>query len=147
MSAEVYSRKQKCPLDARIVGWSWVLLALVPLVAGLSYLMDPCDTLVVPQYVLFGVVAVRSQMWAGVYWLITAGLSVVGGYGLTRLRSYGWWLLVVDLFNAGLNAARTPAQVRLLGAVLMVAYLGWAIFRASLYKPFTRPWRRHAEGQ
>lgn len=141
MTRESPDSTRKCPVDAKIVAISCIVMSVIPLIAGLSSLMEPDEPVRHPYYVLFGMVFVRLQLWAGIFCLIGVGFSVVTAYGLIRLRAYGWWLLVADILNGILRGVRTPEYITVLGLVLVVVYLGWAIFRWPLYKPIPRRWR------
>jgi hypothetical protein len=133
MTSKLPEDRFRCPLDVKIVGLSWILWGVVCFLGTLSYLLPPYAELPTPQYILFGVVSVSSELWGSIYWIFDAGLSVAVGYWLLRLRPYGWWILVVEIISGSLNGLRALGHINPFGVMLTVAFLGWAIFRFPLY--------------
>lgn len=141
-SGESSPAKRKCPWDAKAMGVIQMILSSVFFILSIGYVAEPKVELPFAHVIIFGMVSTRSSLLAGINYLTTTGLGILAGYGLIKLRPYGWWLLVISLVDGTLIGLRTPQWATPLGVSLLVLTFAWAIFRAKLYKPFS--WRRQS---
>lgn len=137
------TKGQRAPWDVWVVGSLCFVGAALYILGGLPRIfMSSCPHEVERNYVtLFGILSPSSPFWIGICYLVHAVFEVAEGYGLVRGRSYGWWLMIIGLFDrVALTIVQFPSSAYwgLLRLLLICVLLGWAIFRIRFYRPFEK---------
>ena len=138
---------RRMPRDTQLVGSLCIAFGLALFLSGLAILTgiarlpDWTYTLLT----LFGTVQLTSAFWQGINLLLHGCGFGLGGYGLTKGQAYGWWVVLLVLFNGiptcivNIDGWGYKAFVWL-GLVLVL--LAWLLARARWYHPLGRKPRR-----
>ena len=135
--------------------WDVIVMGVPGILGGLLYFLDALEKAVVttelprqqsPYEVLMQALGIESSVVAAVCACFLGCLSLVGGYGIIRIRAYGWWLTLLKM-GIGVSVSVACFRVRpfeTCAAILGVPVsLAWLICRIPLYRPFV--WRREYE--
>ena len=131
------------PTDARFFGWvhfAFGILGLLLSVAVLAGIARPVDSEWSAR-ILFGTIQAHSGFWIGLNGIIWGGATILGGYGVARGETYGWWLLLLfhiqNLPTMLVNFTDAPGAASIWVAVSVVV-LAWLLWRIRLFHPFGR---------
>lgn len=132
---------QRRPLDVRIAAALMFALGCYIALIALTVLLGlarKAPTSPDEAYGLFELAGLRSAVWDGIEIAVSGAAWIVAGYGVLRLRAYGWWAaLGVFLYEAVLLCVNWSClSTWWLPSIVLDTLLAiWLLLRARLFNP------------
>ncbi|GEM_PF-5067133 len=127
----------RSPIDIIIISWVLRTVFAVALLAGVLLLVG-FITFPDPELrpILFGLIYIKSELAAGIYWTLTGSLGLLASIGLAKLHKYSWWvLLILIMENVVMSIIMLP-QFIYSGSVVLaieISLIVWLFYRRGYY--------------